>query len=74
MKYQTITDVIAYEIKPALGDFVDDFDLDAIADEAFEYVVDLDENGVQHGNGYFIEREGVDFWAIVQKHDISDED
>lgn len=74
MKYQTIDDVINYEIAPALGDFVDDYDIDAIASDAFEYVVDLDEDGVQHGNGYFIEREGVDFWAIAQKHDISAED
>lgn len=74
MKYQTIDDVINYEIAPALGDFVDDYDIDAIAAEAFEYVVDLDEDGVQHGNGYFIEREGVDFWAIAKKHDISAED
>lgn len=74
MKYQTIDDVINYEIAPALGDFVDDYDIDAIAAEAFEYVVDLDEDGVQHGNGYFIEREGADLWAIAQKHDISAED
>ena len=74
MKYQTIDDVINYQIAPALGDFVDDYDIDAIAAEAFEYVVDLDEDGVQHGNGYFIERDGVVFWAIAQKHDISAED
>ena len=74
MKYQTIDDVINYEIAPALGDFVDDYDIDAIAAEAFEYVVDLDEDGVQHDNGYFIKRDGVDFWAIAQKHDISAED
>lgn len=40
MKYQTITDVIEYEVKPALGEWVQNFDDDAlhcIADECFEY-------------------------------------
>lgn len=63
MKYQTITDVIEYEVKPALGEFVQSFDdeaLNCIADEFFEY-----------RDGEFKERDNVDFWSIVEKYDIS---
>lgn len=35
-KYTTLSDVVAYEVIPALGDFADDFDAEAIAREAFE--------------------------------------
>lgn len=61
MKYQTINDVIDYEIEPALGSFASDFDEDAkraIADEAFE----LTDYG-------YAQREDVDFWDVVQAHD-----
>lgn len=46
IKYTTIADVISYEVVPALGEFVDDFDVEAIAREAFEYV-----------DGAFVQRE-----------------
>ncbi len=57
-KYTTIADVISYEVVPALGEFVDDFDVEAIAREAFEYV-----------DGAFVQREDVDFWEVAKKHD-----
>ena len=57
-KYTTIADVISYEVVPALGEFVDDFDAEAIAREAFEYV-----------DGAFVQREDVDFWEVAKKHD-----
>ena len=66
MKYQIITDVIEYEVKPALGEWVRNFDDDAlrcIAEECFEY-----------REGEFKERYGVDFWAIVEKYDIHVDD
>lgn len=69
IKYTTIDDVINYAVAPALGEYVDDFDTGAIANEAFDYVTDIDEDGVQHGNGYFVQREDVDFWEIAEKHD-----
>lgn len=69
MKYTSIQDVIDQEIKPACGDFAEDYDLDAIASEIFEYVTDVDDNGIQRGNGYFVERADVDWDAIMQKHD-----
>lgn len=61
MKLATSDDVIAYEIIPALGEYVNDFDLAAIVDEVYTY----DEH-----DGYK-QREDVDFWDVVSKHDIS---
>lgn len=69
MKYTSIQDVISYAVEPALGEFVDDFDTEAIANEIFEFVADVDEGGIQHGNGYFVEREGMDWDEIMQRHD-----
>lgn len=59
-KYTTIGDIISYEVVPALGKFVDDFDVEAIAREAFEYV-----------DGAFVQREDVDFWEVAKAHDVS---
>lgn len=59
-KYTTIGDVISYEVVPALGEFVDDFDVEAIAREAFECV-----------DGAFVQREDVDFWEVAKAHDVS---
>lgn len=61
MKLTTVADVIDYEIVPALGEFVNDFDLSAIVDEVYTY---------DAHDGYK-QREDVDFWDVVSKHDIS---
>lgn len=62
MKLTTSSDVIAYEIAPALGEYVNDFDLAAIVDEVYTYDA---HDGYKH-------RENVDFWDVVSKHDISE--
>ena len=61
MKLTTGADVIAYEIAPALGEYVNYFDLAAIVDEVYTY---------DAHDGYK-QREDVDFWDVVSKHDIS---
>lgn len=61
MKLTTVADVINYEIVPALGEYVNDFDLAAIVDEVYTY---------DAHDGYK-QREDVDFWDVVSKHDIS---
>ena len=61
MKLTTSADVVNYEIAPALGEYVNDFDLAAIVDDVYTY----DEH-----DGYK-QREDVDFWDVVSKHDIS---
>lgn len=61
MKFTTVTDVVAYEIKPALGEYFNDYDIDSIIDDAYTYDV----------HDGFKQREDVDFWDIVSRHDIS---
>lgn len=61
MKLTTSADVINYEIAPALGEYVNDFDLAAIVDEVYIY---------DAHDGYK-QREDVDFLDVVSKHDIS---
>ena len=61
MKLTTVADVINYEIVPALGEYVNDFELAAIVDGVYTY----DEH-----DGYN-QREDVYFWDVVSKHDIS---
>lgn len=61
MKLATSADVINYEIIPALGEYVNDFDLAAIVDEAYTY---------DAHDGYK-QRKDVDFWDVVSKHDIN---
>lgn len=61
MKLTTGADVIDYEIAPALGEYINDFDLAAIVDEVYTY---------DAHDGYK-QRENVDFWDVVSKHDMS---
>ena len=68
-RYSTIDDVIAYAVEPYCGEYSSDYDLYAIADELFDFTADIDEDGVQHGNAYFIERDDVDWEEVYAKHD-----
>lgn len=61
MKLTTGADVIDYEIAPALGGYINDFDLAAIVDEVYAY----------DANDGYKQREDVDFWDVVSKHDMS---
>ena len=62
--YGTKNDVIEYEIKPALGEWACDYDLDAIFDEAFDY--DTAHNGIVPVVS------GDDFWCVAAAHDVSE--
>ena len=55
MRYPSIQDVINYEIRPALGEFADEYDVEEIARRTFDYV-----------NGRFVEREDVDFCEVAR--------
>lgn len=57
--YSTRTEAIEMEILPALGDFADDFDIEAIADE----VLDSDKDG------YWMNVNIHEFYEIAAKHD-----
>lgn len=59
--YTSRNEAIAREITAPLGEYADEFDIDAIADEVLETIGE--------GNEYrYQAREDVDFWEIVEKH------
>lgn len=68
--YSHIGDVVARHVAPALGEHVDDYDVDAIAREVVEYrrAPHPYRPGDEYANGYFVPRDDVDFWAVVQQH------
>lgn len=59
--YTTRNEAIEAEIITPLGEFADEYDIDAIADE----VLTTTGEGVDYG---FTIDEDADFWAIVEKH------
>ena len=60
MIYATRDDAIAQTIRPALGEYVVDFDVDAIADDVLTW----------NGNGYVIVDTDM-FWRAVERHAIA---
>lgn len=55
-------------IRTALGDYADDFDVDVIFAATHQWQADIDEAGVQHGNGWFEQTVSADeFWQIVEQ-------
>jgi hypothetical protein len=71
MRYATIQDAVEQYVGPSLGDFAEDYDMDAIAREAFQCVVDTDENGAEHlTTAGFQLRVVTDdaYWDIVERH------
>lgn len=73
MRFTTISDVIDQAVAPALGEYADDYDLEAIAREAFEYTVDTDADGNELLNTAGFEQvvDEAGFWAIAEKHDTT---
>ena len=58
--FTTINDVIS-DIAPALGDFADDFDIEAIAREAYTYDASL--------GGFVQVLTDEEFWECVESHE-----
>ncbi|MDY5160979.1 hypothetical protein [Actinotignum urinale] len=65
--YTTLSDLEGQEVIPALGEFVDDFDTEAIAFEISEYQSSNDLNKC----GFIVTVTEEEFWEIVEKHDRS---
>lgn len=65
--YTTRQDYIDQVITPALGDEINDFDVDGIADDMLVYT---DGNGNANRAG-LIENDN-DFWEVAAEHDMSD--
>lgn len=71
MRYTTRQDAIDQAVIPALGSEADDYDVEAICDEAYAYRVDTNEAGQELLNTAGFEQVVTDgeFWDIVAKHD-----
>lgn len=71
-RFTTRQDAIEQAITPALDDH-DNYDLDAICHEAFEWRIDTNDAGQELLNtGGFEQVVSTDeFWAIVAKHEIA---
>ena len=67
--YTTREEAIAQEITAALGQYADEHDIDAIADEVLYWHDEVREDGSiwLPGCGYRRNQE-VDFWEVVEKH------
>lgn len=62
--YTDLHEATYREIVEPLGEWANDFDIEAIADEAIE--------GIGTGINYRLRlREDIDFWDVVEKHAIA---
>ena len=73
MMYSTPAEVLEFEIIPALGEFVEDYDLEALEDELVEMVQEFNEDGIQVGNTMYKVKDlpGDEFFEVIASHDIS---
>ena len=71
-RYATRQDIIN-SLADVFGDFANDYDIDAIIDEAYAYRVDEDGRGNELLGTAGFEQIVTDeeFWAIAQRHDSS---
>lgn len=71
--YSTPDEAMEDVVIPYLGDFVKDYDLDAIKDEIVEWVQEFNEDGIQLGNTEYRIKDLTEdeFNAVLMRHDIS---
>lgn len=62
MAFTTKRDLIEQEIEPALGEFYSDFEKADAIDDIIDEVYELTDKGYE-------QRDGVDFWGVVEAHD-----
>lgn len=72
--YSSVTDLIAQEILPALGEWVQDHDVDAIVADLREqdhirWFSTGDDKFARHG--LILDVEVEEFWRVVRRHDVS---
>lgn len=61
--YESANEAIHYFIEPSLGEFVNDFDVEAIFDEVFVWD--------EVSETFMLCVDVETFWRLVEKHDIS---
>lgn len=68
--YPTITDYRDQVVIPALGEYADDYDTDAIAEHMTEWHDEVDTNRATIASqSGLIERNDLDFWNVVAAND-----
>lgn len=69
--YSTRDEAVREEMMVALGEYVDEFDIDAIADEVIVSLTVRDEhdNILLDQSGYYVGVDDEEFWEIVAKHE-----
>lgn len=62
--YQTLNDLVAHEVTPALGEYAEDFDVSGL-------VAELREVGLITATptGFKIMRNVDEFWRVAERHD-----
>lgn len=73
--YTTISDYIAQEVAPALGEWKDDYDMEAIAHEMLEWHSEPHPLGGINADTFgLVVRDDVDFWDVVERHENTTND
>lgn len=68
--FTTINDYINQEVIPALGDYADDYDVEAIAHDMLLWHEETHRLGATDANhSGFIIRDDVDFWDVADLHE-----
>lgn len=68
--YPTKQEWMGEVLKPALGERVGDYDLDAIAYDLLDWHTEYNEKGEELGDhSGFVENPGLDFWDVVARHE-----
>lgn len=73
--YTSSADYLHHVVEPALGEYVDDYDTEAIASDMLEWVnvTDDDGNMLLNRSG-LVENTDLDFWEVAARHELSDKD
>ena len=66
--YQTIDDYKEQVVIPSLGDYADEHDVDAIADEMTEWHEEVVNGNIMANKSGLVVRSDKDFWQVVEKH------
>lgn len=63
---------VCEEVIETLGDYADDFNVDAIAADCYTLAAFVDNDGTQYGDAFFAQVvDARGFWESVESHDIS---